>query len=243
MPSCNRQVTSTSITRPNQARLALLAVTHRYGRISLSLARTISDRIGAREPSSASVTRDARISHSGAQPGRVRKEAGRATDWHGEGGGLQPARRAARPAKALEPVEAAARSDLRSVPPRWSTSCCRWTLQAKRLGLLRVGAGSCAGVRERVDEEYREAVDLLSMTRMTTTRPAPAYVGGMAGLMRLSLLAMSAPPPRDHMADCRACDAPERRHGWTGRRTGSPAGEASSPDRSTGIDRCPLAPL
>ena len=32
MPSCNRQVTSTSIHIANQARLVLLAVTHRYMR-------------------------------------------------------------------------------------------------------------------------------------------------------------------------------------------------------------------
>ena len=32
MPSCNRQVTPTSIHMANQARLAFLAVTHRYKR-------------------------------------------------------------------------------------------------------------------------------------------------------------------------------------------------------------------
>ena len=34
MPSCNRQVTLTSIHMANQARLAFLAVTHRYERIN-----------------------------------------------------------------------------------------------------------------------------------------------------------------------------------------------------------------
>jgi hypothetical protein len=46
MPSCNRQAKSTSIhrARPGSANLALLAVTHRYNRTHLSLARIISDR-------------------------------------------------------------------------------------------------------------------------------------------------------------------------------------------------------